>query len=253
MEFDAKESVETYHRQIEAIKLAFADGMKYITDARQMKVRVEDLLSDAYAAERRKLIGAEALIPAAGSPSRGGTVYLATADGEGNMVSYIQSNYMGFGSGLVVPGSGISLHNRGCNFSLDPAHDNVFAPGKKPYHTIIPGFLTQNGRAVGPFGVMGGFVQPQGHLQMVMNSVDFALNPQAALDAPRWQWTKDKTVEVEHLFPEALAEALTRKGHNITRPVGNLAMGRGQIIWRDEHGVLAGGTEPRTDGAVAAW
>ena len=253
MEFDAKESVETYHRQIEAIKLAFADGMKYITDARQMKVRVEDLLSDAYAAERRKLIGAEALTPAAGSPSRGGTVYLATADGEGNMVSYIQSNYMGFGSGLVVPGSGISLHNRGCNFSLDPAHDNVFAPGKKPYHTIIPGFLTQNGRAVGPFGVMGGFVQPQGHLQMVMNSVDFALNPQAALDAPRWQWTKDKTVEVEHLFPEALAEALTRKGHNITRPVGNLAMGRGQIIWRDEHGVLAGGTEPRTDGAVAAW
>lgn len=253
MDFDAKESVETYHKQIEAIKLAFADGLKYITDARQMKIRVEDLLSDAYAAERRKLIGTQALSPIAGSPPKGGTVYLATADGEGNMVSYIQSNYMGFGSGLVVPGTGIALHNRGCNFSLDPAHANALEPGKKPYHTIIPGFLTKNGQAVGPFGVMGGFVQPQGHVQMVMNTVDFALNPQASLDAPRWQWTKDKTVEVEHLFPDSIAEALERKGHNIQRTVGNLTMGRGQIIWRDQHGVFAGGTEPRTDGAVAAW
>ena len=253
MEFDAKESVETYHRQIEAVKLAFADGLKYITDSRKMEVRVEDLLSDAYAAERRSLIGNQALSPAAGSPPKGGTVYLATADGEGNMVSYIQSNYMGFGSGLVVPGTGIALHNRGCNFSLDPAHVNALEPGKRPYHTIIPGFLTQGGRAVGPFGVMGGFVQPQGHLQMVMNTVDFALNPQAALDAPRWQWTRDKTVEVEHLFPEFIAEALERKGHNVQRTLGNMTMGRGQIIWRDEHGVLAGGTEPRTDGAVAAW
>jgi len=160
---------------------------------------------------------------------------------------------MGFGSGLVVPGTGIALHNRGCNFSLDPAHANVLAPGKKPYHTIIPGFLSKDGEAVGPFGVMGAFVQPQGHLQMVMNTVDFALNPQASLDAPRWQWTKDKTVEVEHLFPEFIAEALERKGHNIQRSVGNLSMGRGQIIWRDGNGVLAGGTEPRTDGAVAAW
>jgi len=253
MEFETKESVETYHRQIEAIKLAFADGLKYITDARQMKVSVENLLSDAYAAERRKLIGSQALSPIAGSPSKGGTVYLATADGEGNMVSYIQSNYMGFGSGLVVPGTGIALHNRGCNFSLDPAHANVLAPGKKPYHTIIPGFLSKDGQAVGPFGVMGAFVQPQGHLQMVMNTVDFALNPQASLDAPRWQWVKDKTVEVEHQFPEFIAEALERKGHNLLRSVGNLSMGRGQIIWRDKNGVLAGGTEPRTDGAVAAW
>ena len=253
MELAAKESAETYHKQFEAVKLAFADGLKYIADARQMKVRVADLLNEGYLAERRRLIGAEALSPVAGSPPRGGTVYLATADGEGNMVSYIQSNYKGFGSGLVVPGTGIALHNRGCNFSLDPAHDNVLAPGKKPYHTIIPGFLTRNGEAVGPFGVMGAFVQPQGHLQMVMNTVDFGLNPQAALDAPRWQWTQGKTIEVEHSFPEAVAEALGRKGHHIQRPVGNLTMGRGQIIWRDEHGVLAGGTEPRADGAVAAW
>jgi gamma-glutamyltranspeptidase/glutathione hydrolase len=169
------------------------------------------------------------------------------------MVSYIQSNYMGFGSGLVVPGTGVALHNRGCNFSLDPEHDNCLAPGKKPYHTIIPGFLSKDGKAVGPFGVMGGFIQPQGHLQMVMNTVDFGLNPQTSLDAPRWQWTQGKTIEVEPQFPEPIAEALERKGHQIQRTVGNLTMGRGQIIWRDQHGVLAGGTEPRTDGTVAAW
>lgn len=252
-DFAAKEAVDTYHKQFEAIKLAFADGMKYITDPARMKVRVEDLLSDAYAAERRKLITDKALTPAPGQPPKGGTVYLATADGEGNMVSYIQSNYMGFGSGLVVPGTGISLHNRGNNFSLDPTHDNCIEPGKKPYHTIIPGFLTKDGKAVGPFGVMGGFVQPQGHVQVVMNTVDFGLNPQAALDAPRWQWTEGTTIEIEHAFPEYLAEALQRMGHNIKRTVGNHTMGRGQIIWRNDQGVLAGGTEPRADGVVAAW
>lgn len=252
-EFDAKESVETYHKQMEAIKLAFADGLQYISDAKAMRVRVEDLLSEEYASERRKLIGRDALQPAAGTPPKGGTVYLATADGEGNMVSYIQSNYMGFGSGLVVPGTGIALHNRGCNFSLDPEHANCIAAGKRPYHTIIPGFLTKGGQAVGPFGVMGGFVQPQGHLQMIMNTVDFHLNPQASLDAPRWQWTQGKTIEIEPQFPEAIAQALERRGHHIQRTLGNMTMGRGQIIWRDQHGVLAGGTEPRTDGAVAAW
>ncbi|WP_425058951.1 Glutathione hydrolase-like YwrD proenzyme [Sporomusa carbonis] len=251
--FDAKETAETYHKQFEAIKLAFADGLAYIADPRKMRVSVTDLLSDAYAAERRKLIGKEALQPAPGSPPGGGTVYLAAADAEGNMVSYIQSNYMGFGSGLVVPNTGIALHNRGCNFSLDPNHDNCLEPGKKPYHTIIPGFLSKDGRAVGPFGVMGGFVQPQGHLQMVMNTIDFKLNPQTSLDAPRWQWVQGKTIQVEHQFPEAVAEALARRGHDIQRTVGNITMGRGQIIWRDNSGVLAGGTEPRTDGAVAAW
>lgn len=252
-DFDAKETVETYHRQIEAIKLAFADGLAHIAAPGSMKVAVADLLSDAYAAERRKLISRAALTPAPGSPPGGGTVYLATADGDGNMVSYIQSNYMGFGSGLVVPGTGIALHNRGANFVLDPGHPNCLEPGKKPYHTIIPGFLTRGSRAIGPFGVMGAFVQPQGHLQMIMNTVDFGLNPQAALDAPRWQWTKGKTIEIEHQFPQALAEDLARRGHDIQRPLSNLAMGRGQIIWRLENGVLVGGSEPRTDGQVAAW
>ncbi|HET7522173.1 MAG TPA: gamma-glutamyltransferase family protein [Bacillales bacterium] len=253
-DFPARDSVDTYHRQIEALKLGFADGKKYITDPRSMSERVENLLSDAYAAERRRLIGKEALVPEAGKPSKGGTVYLAAADKDGNMVSFIQSNYMGFGSGLVVPETGISLQNRGHNFSLDPSHDNALQPGKKTYHTIIPGFLTKGNEAVGPFGVMGGFMQPQGHVQVIMNTVDFHLNPQAALDAPRWQWMEGKTVYVEHSFPNAIASALADRGHDIRVALEPTSFGRGQIIWRDAaSGVLVGGTEPRTDGTAAAW
>jgi gamma-glutamyltranspeptidase/glutathione hydrolase len=253
-DFSAKDTVDTYHKQIEAIKLAFADGKKYIADPRYMSVKVSELLSDSYAASRRSLIGEQALQPEPGRPGNGGTVYLAAADAEGNMVSYIQSNYNGFGSGMVVPDTGISLNNRGHNFSFDAAHDNCLAPAKKPYHTIIPGFLTKDNQAVGPFGVMGAFIQPQGHVMVVMNAVDFQLNPQAALDAPRFQWMEGKTVEIEPLFPEHLAEALIRRGHNIKRgAVGATTFGRGQIIWRDKDGVLAGATEPRADGAVAAW
>lgn len=254
MDLNEKDNVETYHKQIEALKLAFTDGKAYITDSKWMKASVEGLLSKAYAEERRALIGEEALTPAPGTPPKGGTVYLCTADGEGNMVSFIQSNYMGFGSGLVVPGTGIALSNRGHNFSLDPNHDNALEPGKRTYNTIIPGFLTKDGEAVGPFGVMGGFMQPQGHLQVVMNTIDFHLHPQAALDAPRWQWMKDKVVEVEPNFPHHIAQALAAKGHQIQIGLEPNAFGRGQIIWRDpETGVLVGGTESRTDGIVAAW
>ena len=252
-EFNTKDSVDTYHKQIEAIKLAFADGEKYITDSNHMKVSLEDLLSEAYGDERRKLIGSEALTPEAGEPDRGGTVYLATADGEGNMVSFIQSNYMGFGSGVVVPGTGISLQNRGHNFSLDPNHHNCLAPQKRTYHTIIPGFLTKDNKAIGPFGVMGGFMQPQGHVQVIMNTIDFNMNPQDALDAPRWQWMKDKVVHIEHEFSSSIAKELKRKGHHLQLQVDNSSFGRGQIIWRDDEGVLCGGTEPRTDGSVVAW
>lgn len=168
------------------------------------------------------------------------------------MVSFIQSNYMGFGSGLVVPGTGISLHNRGCNFALDPGHPNCLEPGKRPYHTIIPGFLTRDGRAVGPFGVMGGFMQPQGHLQVIVNTIDRRLNPQAALDAPRWQWVKGREVLVEQLFPNHIAEALVRRGHDIRVLSDSASFGRGQIIWRIGD-ALVGGTEPRADGGVAAF
>ena len=252
-DFSERDTLLTYHRQIEAIKLAYADGKAHIADIDHMRVSVEDLLSDAYADERRKLIGAQATLPVPGDPSRGGTVYLSTADGEGNMVSFIQSNYMGFGCGLVVPGTGIALHNRGNNFTLDAAHPNCLAPGKRPYHTIIPGFLTKDGNAVGPFGVMGGFMQPQGHVQMVMNTVDFGLNPQASLDAPRWEWESGNKVSIEHTTQEHLFRGLGRLGHEVSWSGNQLGFGRGQIIWRDAHGVLCGGTEPRTDGCVAAW
>ena len=252
-EFISKDDPETYHKQIEAMKLAFSDGEKYITESKEMKIKVEDLLSLDYTEERRKLIGEKALTPSPGKPSKGGTVYLVTADSQGNMVSYIQSNYMGFGSGLVVPGTGISLQNRGSNFSLNPLEVNCLEPGKRTYHTIIPGFLTKDNKAVGPFGVMGAFMQPQGHLQVIINTIDFKLNPQAALDAPRWQWIEKKKVIVEQSFPRHIAEALSRKGHIIQIALDSGGFGRGQIIWKDDKELLIGATEPRADGAVAAW
>lgn len=253
-EFGARDLAETCHRQIEAMKLAFSDGFAYITDPKQMRVKPEALLAEGYGRERAGLIGRAAIAPLPGQPPQGGTVYVAAADGDGNMVSFIQSNYMGFGSGVVVPGTGIALQNRGSDFSLDPQHANALAPGKKSFHTIIPGFLTKDGTPLGPFGVMGGFMQPQGHVQVVMNTVDFHLNPQSALDAPRWQWKEGMRVEVEPGFPDHLAQELARRGHEIERSVSSLGFGRGQIIWRDPlTGVLTGATEARTDGHVAVW
>ncbi|MDR3231536.1 MAG: gamma-glutamyltransferase family protein [Synergistaceae bacterium] len=249
----AREFEETWHRQIEAMKLAFVDAMHHVADPRYMKYTSAELLSGAYAAGRRGLIGETALAPVPGTPPKGGTVYLATADGEGNMVSMIQSNYMGFGSGLVVPETGIALHNRGNNFSLDEASPNVLAPEKKPYHTIIPGFLSRDGKAVGPFGVMGGFMQPQGHVQVVTNMIDFGMNPQEAIDAPRWQWVGGKTIEVEQGVPGHIALGLTARGHDIKMLPDTGTFGRGEIIVRTEYGTLAGATEPRTDGTIAAW
>ncbi|MFD0677571.1 MULTISPECIES: gamma-glutamyltransferase family protein [unclassified Paenibacillus] len=254
LDFDGKDTPATLHKQIEAVKLAYADGLRYITDPRNMKVTVEELLSEAYAAQRRSLIGEEALMPTAGEPPKGGTVYLATADGEGNMVSFIQSHSGDFGSGLVIPGTGICMQNRGAGFSLDPAHPNVLAPRKKTYHTIIPGFITKDEQPIGCFGVMCGSIQPQAHVQVVMNAIDFHLNPQASLDAPRWRWLREKMIEVEPQFPDHLAQALARKGHTVQRALDSGMFGRGQIIWREpDTGVLAGGTEPRADGHVAVW
>ncbi|MCM3597352.1 gamma-glutamyltransferase family protein [Metabacillus idriensis] len=249
-----KDSADTYHKQIEAMKLAFTDGKAYVTDPKEMKITAEELLSEQYGEMRRAEITDKAILPEAYEPAKGGTVYLAAADGEGNMVSFIQSNYMGFGSGVVIPGTGISMQNRGHDFSLDETHPNALKPGKKTYHTIIPGFLTKDNQAVGPFGVMGGYMQPQGHLQVVMNTIDFHLHPQAALDAPRWQWIEGKKVLVEPHFPSHLAQALVRKGHEIQKTVDTGQFGRGQIIWRDpDTGVLTGGTEPRADGSIASW
>ena len=239
------------HRQIEAMKLAFTDGKRYITDPRYMKAEVGRLLSDDYAAGRRALIGEEALIPSPGDPFSGKTVYLNAADGEGNMISYIQSCYENFGSGVTIPGTGIVMNNRGWNFTMDPAMENCVAPGKKPYHTIIPGFITKDGEAVGPFGVMGGFMQPQGHVQVLCNMFDFGMNPQEALDAPRWMWTGGKKVTMESGFGQETAGALARRGHEVTIPTNSLTMGRGQIILRNDEGTLCGAVEPRTDSQAA--
>ncbi len=244
---------ETAHLQIEAIKLAFADAMKYVADQRFSKVPVAEMISDEYGAKRRGLITDRAQVPEAGNLETSGTVYLCTADGEGNMVSFIQSNYGGFGSGVVVPETGISLNNRGRGFSLDPNHANVLAPGKRPYNTIIPGFLTKDGKPVGPFGVMGGFMQPQGHVQVLMNAIDFGMNPQQALDAPRWQWSNGLTVDAETSFPAEDVRKLQRMGHDIRYNTLEGTFGRGQIIWRTDDGTLVGGTESRTDGCIAAW
>ena len=250
---DQKDCADTYHKILESIKLAFADTRTYVADPRYMRTRVEDLLSEEYAARRRALISEQALRPEAGDPSCGGTIYLCTADPQGNMVSFIQSNYTTFGAGVAIPGTGISLQNRGANFSLDEGSDNCLAGGKRSYHTIIPGFLSKDGKAVGPFGVMGGFMQPQGHVQVLTNMIDFHMNPQEALDAPRWMWTGEKKISLERLYNSEMADKLTRTGHDITIPVNSLEFGRGQIILRDDDGTLCGATEPRTDGTVAVW
>lgn len=252
-EFGARDDVETLHRQIEAMKLAMVDTAMHVAEPSAMKVTVEQLLSEDYAAKRRALIGTEAIMPAAGDPGTPSTVYFCCADGEGNMVSMIQSNFRGFGSGIVVPGTSISLNDRAENFKFDPNHVNALEGGKRPYHTIIPAFLTKDGDAVGPFGIMGGWMQPQAHVQVVQNMIDWHLNPQQALDAPRWQWVGGKNVEVEQDTPNHLVRLLQRRGHNIIVQPDPYHMGRGQMILRDKNGVLCGATEKRTDGQISCY
>jgi gamma-glutamyltranspeptidase/glutathione hydrolase len=249
---EINDDYEFYHKSIEALKLAFLDGKEYITDISKMKVKIEEMLSESYAKERAKLISDYAIEPSAGKIPTSNTVYLATADKWGNMVSFIQSNYMGFGSGIVVPETGIALQNRGHSFSLDKNHINFLEPRKKPYHTIIPGFITKENNPIGPFGVMGGFMQPQGHLQVILNMIDKNLNPQAALDAPRWQWTEKKTILIEKDFPTHIAEKLERNGHDIRVSLSSGPFGRGQIIIKDKDSYVAG-TEKRADGYIAVY
>lgn len=251
--YDSRQSAETCHRQLEAMKMAFADGTRYVADRKFMTVTEEELLAPAYGAARAALIGDTAKQPEYGDPRSGGTIYLCTADSDGNMVSFIQSNYSGFGSGIVIPGTGISLQNRGYNFSLEETSENCLGPGKKSFHTIIPGFLTKDGEAVGPFGVMGAFMQPQGHVQVLMNLIDFGLNPQEALDAPRWQWVREKKVQLEPSFPQETARQLAAMGHEIEYASESISFGRGEMILKGENGVYCGASEPRAAGTVAAW
>lgn len=246
--------VDSYHKIIESIKLAFSDGLQYIGDPKFTHVNLDMLLSKEYAKKRASVIDLnEACMPTFDEAPGGGTVYLATADNEGNMVSYIQSCYTGFGSGCFVPGYGVALHNRGAQFNLKKGHANELAPFKRPYHTIIPGFLSQDDVHLGPFGIMGGPLQPQAHVQAVTNLIDFHLNPQDALDAPRWQWLKDKTIEVEPDFPKSIALGLLNLGHNVIYANESLMYGRGQIIIKQKNGVYVGGTESRADGTLAAY
>lgn len=241
--FTQKECVHTYHHQFEAMKMAFIDGMKVISDPKVMEYQASQLLDKAIGKKRAAMILPQAQDIEPLDLKNGGTVYLCTADKEGNMVSYIQSNYMGFGSGIVVEGTGIALQNRGADFSLDDNHINALKAGKKTYHTIIPGFILKGKRAIGPFGVMGGYMQPQGHVQLVMNLIDFGLNPQMALDAPRWQWISGRKIQVENSFDMNLAKQLKELGHQIEVPLESGGFGRGQMIVRLENGTYVGGCE----------
>lgn len=249
-------SAAQLHLIIEALKLAFADARRYIADPSAAPVPTAALLSKAYAAERRTLIARDAALAEAapGVPRDGDTVYLCTADSQGRMVSYIQSNYMGFGSGVVVPGTGIALHNRGAGFTLEEGHPNQVAPGKRPYHTIIPAFLSRNGVPLAAFGVMGGDMQPQGHVQVVIGIVDYALNPQAALDAPRVRVAGGADVHVEAALPADTVRQLLRLGHRVRMEADGGLFGGGQMIWRDpDTGAYIAGSEPRKDGQAVAW
>jgi gamma-glutamyltranspeptidase/glutathione hydrolase len=249
----ARESTESYHVQIEAMKLAFVDAHRFIADPERISVPTKELLSKAYAAQRRALIGQHALLPEPSEQVNGDTVYLCATDADGMMVSLIQSNSDIFGSHVVVPGTGIALQNRAGDFSLDPSHVNCLEPGKRPFHTIIPGFLTRNGEAIGPFGVMGGHMQPQGHVQMMVNMLDYYMNPQASLDAPRWFWGEERYVQVEPAVSPAIIEALGQRGHTIQVDDEIDFVGRGQIIWRLPSGVYVAGSEPRADGCALGF
>lgn len=246
------------HLQIEAMKLAFADIYRYVGDARSMRVTVAELLDPGYLAERARLIDPKrAQDFRAGNPVKGGTIYLTAADESGMMVSFIQSNYMGFGSGLVVPGYGISLQNRGHCFTLEEGHANVVAPGKRPFHTIIPAFLTRDGAPVMSYGVMGGNMQPQGHMQTLVRMLDYRQSPQAACDAPRWRFNDGLSINVEATMRPDTIAGLRALGHQ----VGDIHdsyqdFGAGQFIWRlGDPGVegYVAASDPRRDGAAVGY
>ncbi|MGE5263844.1 MAG: gamma-glutamyltransferase [Acidobacteriota bacterium] len=257
-------SADRWHLMIESMRVAFADTSWYVADPQFSPIPLDGLLSKKYAAERRGLIRPDRAMldtqhgaPVAGSD----TVYFCAVDEQGNAASFINSNYMGFGTGIVPEGRGFTLHNRGANFSLDPDHPNALAPRKRPYHTIIPGILTResDGSLYAPFGVMGGFMQPQGHLQVVVGLMDDGLDPQAALDRPRFciqPATAAGVVSLETGVPPQVVTELERRGHRLQPNVTGYAralFGRGQIIRRDPDGVLWGGSDPRADGGAIGW
>ena len=248
------DSPDSLHLQIEAMKLAFADVYEHVSEPGTMRVAPAQLLDKTYLKQRAKLIDMKkAGNPAFGTPGKGGTVYLTAADESGMMVSYIQSNYAGFGSGVVVPETGISLQNRGFGFSLRPDHPNVVAPRKRPFHTIIPAFVTQDGKPVMSYGVMGASMQPQGHTQVLVRMVDYRQNPQAAADAPRWRVDAGAGVRIEQGVTAETLAALRARGHDMVQADRwSTDFGRAQLIFRMEDGYFAA-SERRTDGQAVGF
>jgi gamma-glutamyltranspeptidase/glutathione hydrolase len=260
-----------WHLLIEAMRLAWADARRWVADPAFVDLPLAELLSPQYSAQRRSQIDPQRAnldprsgLPAAGAlpvqpAPRGDTVYLSVVDGQGNACSFINSLYHGFGSGLVAPGTGVALQNRGALFSLHPDHPNCLAPGKRPYHTIIPALATQGDDLWACFGVMGGFMQPQGHLQVLVNLLDLGLSPQEALDAPRFCLLEGEPggrVAVEAGAGDALILALQAKGHDVAVTAGleRTLFGVGQVIRRDPvTGVLTAGSDPRRDGCALGW
>ncbi|AUD79088.1 gamma-glutamyltransferase [Kangiella profundi] len=262
-------TTESLHTLIEAKKLAFEDRAKFYVDTDFSKQPIEELISEEYGKERAKLIGNRAARTVqAGNPrlEEGDTIYMTTADKDGNMVSLIQSNYRGMGSGVVTPGLGFVFQDRGQLFSMDPEHANVYEPGKRPFHTIIPAFITKDGKPFMSYGVMGGAMQPQGHVQILINMVDYDMNVQEAGDAPRWQHmgsteptesqaaylTNGGYVEFESGIPQEVLRDLQQRGHDVR--FGNGGFGGYQaIMWDKEEGVYYGASESRKDGQAAGF
>ena len=248
------DSADSVHRQIEAMKLAIRAAFDHIADPAVMRLSPEALLEPGMLARLAADIGPRAAaVPPAPLPVGLDTVTLAAADADGMMVSFIQSNYQGFGSGVVVPGTGIALQNRGHGFSLDPDHPNCVGPGKRPYHTIIPGFVTAaDGSALLAFGVMGAHMQHQGHVQMVLRLFDHGQNPQAASDAPRWHVYPDYRVGLEQGFPEDVARDLAARGHDVRYEPGERVFGGAQLVLRTDHGYVAG-SDHRKEGHAGGF
>ncbi len=261
--------VDRTHVLIECMRLAFADAQQWVADPSQVDLPLDVLTSPAYAEERRRLIDLQRAAPQVRSgypPGGSDTVYLTVVDGQGNACSFINSLYMGVGTGLVVPGTGVSLQNRAALFVLDETHPNALAPNKRPYHTIIPALTTRDGQLHASFGVMGGYMQPQGHLQVLVNLVVLGHTPQQALDMPRWALLRPDAglgaedpggaVAMEEGWDFGLMAELARRGHRLV-PLDRWSrafFGGGQVILRDpETGVLVGGSDPRKDGCAVGW
>ena len=251
------QSPDAFHHLIECMRLSFGDGMYHITDRESMRAEVGELLSKSYAGRRRSLVDGQRAMDTVGTGlpvAAGDTVYITCIDGQGNACSFINSVFTGFGTGLVVPGTGIALQSRGSSFSLDADHPNALAPGKRPFHTLIPGMATRDGELWLSYGVMGAMQQAQGHLQVLVDMIDFGLTPQAALDAPRFSVRLGEGIAIEETVPEATVGELVRRGHDLILPRPRGVYGGGQIIERvHQSGVLKGGSEPRFDGCAVGW